>query len=447
MKIQVSEKNQAHKYNFDISLVSQDIESSCVDVTKIPSSLNIDDRTTRSRYLGKKSKTSSVKIALYSHDTMGLGHSRRNQLIAQTLANSRLQASILIVAGVPQQDYLSMSPNIDYLTLPSLYKEVDGQYRSRHLKLSLSDILSLRSKTIRAAVKAFKPDVLIVDNVPRGALRELELTLKYLRKHKRTHCVLGLRDVLDEPEIVRCEWDRAQNEAAISKYYDNLWIYGDSNVCDPVQEYGFDPDVAAKVRYLGYLDQTQRIEYKEFENIDPLAPLNLTPGKLVLCLVGGGQDGANLARAFSKTVLPPDTNGVIITGPFMPSEVKHSLDCCGEINPRLRVLNFVPEPTLLLSRADRVIAMGGYNTTCEILSFAKQALIVPRVKPRKEQLIRAERLHNMGLIDLLHPDNLSSAALSEWLAREDRPPLRIRERLDLNGLERLPYLLEEVLVS
>ena len=38
-----------------------------------------------------------------------------------------------------------------------------------------------------------------------------------------------------------------------------------------------------------------------------------------------------------------------------------------------------------------VVAMGGYNTFCEILSFGKPALIVPRTAPRQEQYLRAER--------------------------------------------------------
>ena len=199
-KTQISEKHEHHKHNFKISLANQN-----VDLMEKPSRSNITSHNTWSGNISQDSKPHSVQIAFYSHDTMGLGHSRRNQLLAQTLANSRLQANILMIAGVTRQDFLSMSPNIDYLTLPSLYKEVDGKYRSRHLNLSLQDILSLRSKTIRAAIKSFKPDVFIVDNVPRGALRELEPTLKYLRKHKRTHCVLGLRDLLDEPESVRGE--------------------------------------------------------------------------------------------------------------------------------------------------------------------------------------------------------------------------------------------------
>jgi len=45
-----------------------------------------------------------------------------------------------------------------------------------------------------------------------------------------------------------------------------------------------------------------------------------------------------------------------------------------------------------------VIAMGGYNTFCEILSFDKRALIVPRTKPRLEQYIRAARAQELGLV-------------------------------------------------
>jgi predicted glycosyltransferase len=72
-------------------------------------------------------------------------------------------------------------------------------------------------------------------------------------------------------------------------------------------------------------------------------------------------------------------------------------------------------------------------------------LIVPRVHPRREQLIRAERMRDLGLLDVLHPDQLSPDALTEWLARGKGTPPRPRDLIDLNGLERLPRLLEEVL--
>jgi predicted glycosyltransferase len=112
----------------------------------------------------------------------------------------------------------------------------------------------------------------------------------------------------------------------------------------------------------------------------------------------------------------------------------------------MRVLDFVSDPERLLQRADRVITMGGYNSVCEVLSAEKRALIVPRVAPRTEQLIRAERLQQLGLVDMLHPSMLSPDSLGEWLVT-DRPGCQvpIRQRMDFNGLDRLPRMITEMM--
>ena len=55
--------------------------------------------------------------------------------------------------------------------------------------------------------------------------------------------------------------------------------------------------------------------------------------------------------------------------------------------------------------------MGGYNTLCEILSFERPAVIVPRVQPIREQLVRTELLHRGGLVEMIHPDELTPARL------------------------------------
>lgn len=384
-----------------------------------------------------------IRIALYSHDTMGLGHVRRNLLIAQELASSSLQATILLITGVHTASCLRIPAGVDCLTLPALYKKVDGQYRSRHLNVSLQELSYLRAMTIRAALMAFEPDVLIVDNVPRGAMRELEPSLEDLKANNQRRCILGLRDVLDEPATIRREWQQAQNEDAIRKYYDAIWVYGDPDVCDPAREHSFPPDIAAKVRYTGYFDQRKRL--KPEASASPLAGLDLSSGRLALCLAGGGQDGVRLTKAFAQAELPPGFNGVILTGPFMPSKALQCLHHIAAQQSRLDVLEFMPEPCLLLGHADRIIAMGGYNTTCEVLSFEKPALIVPRVSPRREQLIRAKRLRDLGLIDLLHPGKLSPAALTHWLASDVLPKPRARDRIDMNALQRLPALLAEAL--
>ena len=376
---------------------------------------------------------------------VGIGHMRRNLLIAQTLAGSPLQAVILMIAEAREANVLTLPPGGDCLTLPALRKEFDGQCRPRYLDTSLAELVALRSRVIGAALETFRPDILIVDHLPRGALRELDPTLEGLRAGGHTRCVLGLRDVLEDPARVRQEWADAANEDAIRDFYDAVWIYGDPAVFDPVREYHFSLDLLNKVRYTGYLDCRMRPRFEEIEGGALQAALPPPSEPLLLCMVGGGQDGARLAEAFAEADFPPGSTGVLLMGPFMPPEVQRRLRRRAAQRSQLRVLEFVTDPDLLLHGADRVIAMGGYNTIYEVLAFDKHALIVPRSKPRHEQAIRAERLRDLGLLDVLPLDGVTPATLSEWLARDLGPAPRVHDRLDMGGTLRLPRLLEEVL--
>jgi predicted glycosyltransferase len=164
----------------------------------------------------------------------------------------------------------------------------------------------------------------------------------------------------------------------------------------------------------------------------------------MLCLLGGGQDGDRLAETFAEATLPDGACAVIVTGPFMSAKTQDRLMKRAQENPRLRVLSFITEPTMLVDCAERVIAMGGYNTICEVLSFGKRALIVPRVKPRREQIIRAQRLRDLGLIDMVEPDTLNPAALTDWMA-SDLPPIQAHGKINLNGLDQIPAVAKEVL--
>jgi predicted glycosyltransferase len=255
--------------------------------------------------------------------------------------------------------------------------------------------------------------------------------------------VLGLRDVIDEPAAVKIEWGRLANEDAIRDFYDEVWAYSDPAVYNLVREYRFSEEVASKVRFTGYLDQRARFGLSGENEACPLAAHHLREGEYVLCTVGGGQDGANLAEAFVQAELPADMAGVILTGPFMPKDLLLRLQHLASANPRMRVLEFFAEPAHLMRGAARVIMMGGYNSACEALSFEKPMLIAPRVKPRQEQMIRAQALHAMGLADLLWPEQLSPDALTRWLS-QDRPRPEVHGRIDFNGLSALSAMFERL---
>jgi predicted glycosyltransferase len=371
---------------------------------------------------------------------------RRNLLIAQTLLQVEPRPNILLIGGARELGALSIPPGIDCVTLPALGKSTDGRYQPRSLNVSLRRIIALRSNTIAAALQSFDPDVFIVDKTPRGAFDELVPGLEWLRARKKARVVLGLREILDEPEVARHEWARSGADRAIRRYYDAVWVYGDPHVYDPVAAYGFSRAVTKRLVYTGYIDRSRTLSPYP-DNNEPLQAYGIPTGaRLLLCLVGGGQDGFALAAAFARAELPADSCGVIVTGPFMPAEAREALAALVAERPNLRLLPFIDEPTALIQRAEAVVTMGGYNTVCEILAYARPALIVPRIKPRREQLIRAERLHALGLADLLHPDDLTPQTLSVWLQRP-HAPTAARERLDLGALDRLQLLVDQLFAA
>jgi predicted glycosyltransferase len=376
-----------------------------------------------------------LRIALYSHDTMGLGHARRNGLIASALAGAPLEAEVLLITGTREAGTFPLPRGVDCVTLPAYRKDQNGGYSARSLIRETESLTRFRARLIEVALAQFVPDVFIVDNVPRGALNELDPVLHELRRSGRTRTVLGLRDVLDAPDTVRRQWDALANEAVIERCLDAVWVYGDRRVNDVGEAYGLAAATRARLRHIGYLDQAWRLA---------AAPAVSTPPGAVLCCVGGGQDGALLARTFLEAELPPGRTGLILTGPFMPAEARLALERRAAERPGFAVLPFVTEPIGHIARAERVITMGGYNTVNELLSLARPGLLVPRVQPRQEQLIRAERLAALGLVDWLHPDHLDARTLTTWLHRPPTATADPRQLLDFGALERLPGLIADL---
>lgn len=385
------------------------------------------------------------RIALYSHDTLGLGHIRRNILIAHALSASTLQPDILLASGALEATRFPLPRGTDRLVLPALCKHPDGQYGSRRLQMTLPEIIHLRRYILRATLSAFNPDILIVDNVACGANMELDATLAYLRAKGDCRIILGLRDILDEPAAVAVEWAKTRRFETIRSYFDEIWIYGDPAVYNPVEVYQFPPDIAAKVYFTGYLDQKKRLDFFLPETQDNSSGyFNLPDHPFVFCTLGGGQDGTRLGEAF-VSALPSGTNGILLTGPHMDPKAQSRLLLRALNHANLQVMDFLPEPAQWLEHADCVVAMGGYNSVSEILAFGKPALIVPRVSPRKEQLIRAERLQEMGLLDMMHPDDLNEAYLQRWIGKHmGQPPRDLRDKIKLNGLDRIRNRFEEI---
>ncbi|MEZ4703453.1 MAG: hypothetical protein R2834_24195 [Rhodothermales bacterium] len=383
------------------------------------------------------------RIALYSHDTCGLGHMRRNLLIAQTLVAAFPGVDILMLTGAREATAFHLPAGVDTLALPAFHKVEGGAYKPRGFNLDLEDLVSFRSSTLRTALQSFRPDVLIVDKVPRGTMGELEEALAYLKSKTHTRIVLGLRDVLDEPEVVAREWEKEDNFRAVRAYYDAVWVYGDAYVYPADEIYGFPSEMVDRLMYTGYLDP--KVRWAADGDRRPENDPKLPDGPFYLCAVGGGQDGFRLAELFAQATFPEGVTGLIITGPHMPKPAMDRLEAICQDRPHVRIERFHAEPTLLYQRAERIVSMGGYNTIMELISMGKRPLVLPRIEPRREQMIRAEAFGRRGLLDVLDPLTAMPDTISAWFSSEALPVPVVHDVLDMNGLDRLPRLVTDLL--
>ena len=112
----------------------------------------------------------------------------------------------------------------------------------------------------------------------------------------------------------------------------------------------------------------------------------------------------------------------MVTGPFLPRAEQRKLTRLARGLP-VHVIRTVNDSLTYLSAADVVIAMAGYNTTAEIFTLDKPALLVPRSGPSAEQQMRAKLFADRGWVNWLPPADLSPDMLAQ-AARlgVDHPP-------------------------
>ena len=357
------------------------------------------------------------RVLIYSHDSFGLGHIRRCRTIAHALAEAFPKLKVLIVSGSPIIGSFDFKARVDFVRVPGIIKLRNGDYVPLSEHSSIQETTSLRSSLMKETALAFAPDVFIVDKEALGLRGELEGTLESL-KARGTRLVLGLRDVLDEPEALRQEWQRKRVIPAVEQLYDDIWIYGLPSIYDPLQGIGLSASVHARTTFTGYLKRTRPVAMPAsgLEDVD----------RRLLVTTGGGGDGELLidwalsAYEAEARGLPP---ALFVVGPFMRAEARAAFEKRAAVIPSINMLTFEPRMEHLMAACLGVVSMGGYNTFCEMLSFDKRALIVPRHVPRLEQTIRAEAAERLGLARMLRePEEGVAPDASAMVAALKRVP-------------------------
>lgn len=391
------------------------------------------------------------RVLIYSHDTFGLGHLQRCLKIARSLVSTHADLSILLVTGSPLVHRFELPERVDYIKLPAVRKVGPEQYEARSLNTSYTRILELRTALLLESVKQFEPHLLLVDHSPRGMKGEMLPALKWLScNHTACSTVLGLRDIIDDPNTVIETWRRDGVYDDLATLYDHIIVYGSQDLYDLTSSYDFSAELKEKTTYCNYIceEYQTRSEGNLAEDIPGDKPL-------VTVTIGGG-DGAgelvigtylNMLREFRSQI---DFHSALITGPFVEPELfeRFRSDCEGLA---VTLEKFVPNIRDYFARSALVVATGGYNTVTEIVSTARRAILIPRAMYRQEQLIRAERFAEQGLVNMIAPSSVSPLKLFEeikkMLIHENEPLSEARavNRIRLDGTKKVAELFGQLL--
>jgi ATP-binding cassette subfamily B protein len=369
------------------------------------------------------------RVLFYSHNGVGVGHLQRQLDLATAYRERHPDSVVLLASGSHGASMFKIPAGIDYVKLPSL--QMVDRYRTwtpRELPLPLRDVIALRSELLQDTVKTVSPDLLVADFMPAGPYGELLPTLDELER-TGGRAVAGFRDVIDDPSFVRQLWTEAGIYEVLRRHYTSICIYGDPRTLDFVTAYGLDSDLESRVRYCGYLGRRH-------------PPTNGEPAAyerpFVVATSGGGVDGPALLQTFvhAAASLRPKRGGtwLAVTGPLM-SDNDHAEIASLPDADRIDVRRVIPELRNTIATADCVVSMAGYNTVCDIMSYRRRSVLVPRARPSQEQSLRAQRLRSWGVADVIQADDLRPDSLAEAIENALAEPTTAPGPVPLGGIE------------
>jgi predicted glycosyltransferase len=391
--------------------------------------------------------SSQPRIAVFTHDTFGMGHVQRSLRIIGAVSERAPEAAILLITGSPALHKFKNRPaNVDYVKIPTIVKTGSPESRPPHLPIPVAEMTLLREQLIRETVLRFDPDVFLVDNFPLGSSRELMAVLHELRA-RHTKTVLGLRDIVDAPEVVRSDWTRQGIHEVVERFYDHVLVYGMQEVMDVAEAFGLSPGVARKITYCGYVT----VEAPPARPAEELRSELGIDGSFLLATGGGGGDSYPLLKTFLEA-LPGvrHESAVVVTGPLMGNGHREELAARAEALKSVVLLEHIQDLPSYLAAAEAVVTMCGYNLAGEILRCRPRAVVIPRTwrygehaknrnaKVEWEQLLRAQALAKLGVVDLIEPEALAPELLCERLnliLQQPRPTPDTS--LELNGRARV----------
>lgn len=394
------------------------------------------------------------KLLFYCQNLLGLGHLVRTTEIIRHLSND---FKVCLVQGGTTVQGWEIPLGVETIHLPAI--QVDPTtLRSKNRimvadgSLTLDEVKEIRKNMLLKVFDIFQPDCLITEGFPFSKKQSLSFELVPLLERVKTtkpstKVVCSLRDIF----MVKNFEDRAKAEAErcqlVNQYYDLLLYHSDPKVHRLEESFLMAEQLKCQVSYTGYVAQSTP-ENTNISAQDIASLSNKEP--MILVSVGGGKLGHDLLEAVIEAApilakqLPHKIQ--IFTGPLIPDEKLFQLYNLAANYSNINIRRFTNQLIAHMEKASLSISLGGYNTTMNVLKTGVRSLIYPSNKD-SEQAIRAEKLEELGILEVIRPDDLNPARMAEKIINSlnKKPVNSLCQSLNLQGAEKTAQSLQNLL--
>lgn len=371
------------------------------------------------------------KIMFYCQYLSGIGHLVRSTEIVRSLVKD---FQVYFINGGPPIDGFEMPPQVEMITLPALWLE-DGKFTVAD-NFNVEDIKEIRKNQLIAAFDLVQPDCLITEFFPFGRhklLFELLPLVEYIKSTKPdTKIVCSLRDVIGKVS------DPQEEETIchlMNKYFDLLLFHSDANFQTFAESFPRHQDIKCEITHTGFITQSPKSSHGNQELWGD------NPAVKILVSVGGGRIGYELLEAVveASAILAENLKHTIqiFTGPFFPEDKFVSLQEAALNRGNINIQRYTSQFVAYMKTADISISLSGYNTTMNILTTGVRAIVVPlsHELQDKEQLVRTQKLEKLGIVEVVHPDNLEPAHIANAIATISKKAVTNHQTFNLKGAD------------
>ena len=387
------------------------------------------------------------KILFYCQYLAGMGHLVRSTEIIRSLIQE-FQVC-LVIGGEPIPGF-TVPQGADVVYLPALREEAGALIAT---DAALEQVKTQRQQVLLAIFEQFQPDCVVTECFPFSKYKMAFELLPLLERARAAQIkvVCSLRDLIMTQTMSAQGLARKQARIheQIRQFYDLVLYHSDPTLCPLEACFPTAADLKCEVFYTGYVAQSPSSS-SPWKAGDRVALQTRTPK--IIASAGGGRDGYPLLKAILEAsplleALPHQI--YVFAGPFMPEAQFADLESLAAFKANVTLRRFTPHLLDYLAQADLSISLGGYNTTMDVLRTGVRSLIAPSpsVDQVDEQMLRATRLAQMGVVEVLSPDQLSPAHLAQAILQRLELP-RSAHSINLDGAQnasrRLQRLLDDV---